>query len=432
LVAYLGDRNPSNIFPQLAVDRGGNLYFTWAQTQGPGADETGLTGETDVYYAFSTTQGASWSAPIPLTQEQGDSAVFPWMVAGDPGQVDLVFYKSNTGLNPNVAALDENGNPCEPDLPLISIAPCAQANPSVWNVYFSQSQNALNTGSNFKSVQISDHPTHRGQICTGGTACATGGNRGLLDFFTVDVDHLGAAVVAWADDNHSVAGIARTKVARQLAGNSVFKNQAINLQSTWGIKDHSVVDRAGDTYDGVGNPNPACRGMDILGASASRSDDLITMSLTLDGPPTAAAATACGTAANGGVWGAEFWASSSRGADNFYIAYVDNPLDPAHVEGGNLFNLNPTTTSLEFTRLTDGTLGGTCFPSTGPPPSGACTITMTVSAAALGIKSGAGLYSITPISTHVVGTDLFPFLGNSEHADAALAFDYMGTGTTTK
>jgi hypothetical protein len=33
-----------------------------------------------------------------LTQETGDTAVFPWMVAGDPGQVDLVYYKANSGI----------------------------------------------------------------------------------------------------------------------------------------------------------------------------------------------------------------------------------------------------------------------------------------------------------------------------------------------
>src|SRR5206468_1295439 len=124
-------------------------------------------GEQDVYYAFSTVAqgGATWSPPIPLTQEKNDSAVMPWMVAGDAGRVDIVYYKANSGLNSNVG-FDANGNPM------------------VWNVYFGQSLNALNTGKSFNSVQISDHPNHLGGICTAGLACS--GDRDLLDFFRSD------------------------------------------------------------------------------------------------------------------------------------------------------------------------------------------------------------------------------------------------------
>src|ERR671933_2757268 len=143
----------------MKVDRAGNLYYTWSQTQGPQQDQSGLLGEQDVYYAFSTVAqgGTSWSPPIPLTQEANDSAVMPWMVAGDAGRVDLVYYKANTGINSNLAFVDANGNACDEG------SPGCSDNPSVWNVYFAQSLNALNTGSNFKSVQISDHPNHLGQ-----------------------------------------------------------------------------------------------------------------------------------------------------------------------------------------------------------------------------------------------------------------------------
>jgi hypothetical protein len=433
-VADLGLHNPINIFPELTVDRGGNLYYVWAQTEGPEQDASGFIGETDVYYAFSTNQGLTWSQPIPLTQENGDSAVFPWMIAGDPGQVDVVFYKSNAGLNPNVAEVDDSGNPCPP-----STSPSCHPNPSAWNVFFGQSQNALNTGSNFKAVQISDHPNHIGQICTGGLGCTlAGGDRALLDFFTVDVDHLGAAVVAWSDDNNSV-GIARGRVARQLSGNTLLKNQTVNLKSSWGISDHAVRDRSGDVYDGIGNPKGPCPGMDLLAASADRSGDLITVSLTLNGAPTATKAMACAipTPVTGGLWGAEFWAASTsadttRSGDDFYVAYRDNLLDPPpRVEAGDFLNLNPTLTALEFAPRTPGTLGGSCFTTAGAPTAlDPCTVTMTVSASALGIKSGAGLYSITALSTHFLGTGVFPFLGNSEHADAAVSFDDLGTGTT--
>jgi hypothetical protein len=408
----------------MAVDTAGNLYYTWSQTQGPSSDPSGLTGEQDIYYTYSTDRGTTWVAPIPLTQETNDSAVMPWMVAGDPGRVDLVYYKANSGLNSNVG-FDTNGNPM------------------VWNTYFAQSINALNTGSNFKSVQISDHPNHLGGICTAGLSCS--GDRDLLDFFTVDIDHLGAANVVWADDNTTRGSDTRNKFSRQLSGVSVFKNQTINLMNTWPITDHAVTDRQGDTYDELGVANTACPGMDLLGTAANRSGDTITVTLTLDSAPTAAKAIACSNAppgvVTGGIWSAEFWAASAAGnsegyGESYYIGYRDNPPnapDNPRGEAGMINNVNPTITSLEYNPTRPATVSGTCFATAPPSP---CTVTLTTSASGLGIKPGAGMYSITGLSTFFGGKDqqtpaLFRLEeGNSEQSDAAAPFDVTGTGTT--
>src|SRR4051794_10028768 len=444
-VAELGDHNPVNLFPRLTIDRGGNLYYTWSQTQGPGRDASGLLGEQDVYYAFSTTAeaGASWSQPIPLTQEANDSAVMPWMVAGDPGQVDLVYYRANTGLNSNVAFVDANGNACDPNDPEADCGGNGVPNPSVWNVMFGQSQNALNTGSNFKNVQVTDHPNHIGQVCTAGLACS--GDRDLLDFFTVDLDHLGAANIIWSDDNTTRTTDTRNKFTRQLSGASVYRNTNISLYSSWPITDHSVTDRSGDTTTANGTPNGSCAGMDILGVSEKRSGELITVSMTLNGTPDFAKAVTCapaGFGATGGLWGVEFWAARAPASDgtpraeNFYVAYRDNPPDGApRVEGGRMDNTNAALTSLEFNPTTAGTPAapaGTCFQTRPPTP---CTLTMTVNATSLGIKPGVGLYSITGLSVFEAGTAQTPVvlrveLANSEQSDAATPFDENGTGST--
>jgi hypothetical protein len=421
-VALFGDHNPANIFPELTIDKAGTLYVTWSQTQGPGSNENGLTGEQDVYYAYSTSAGMTWSPPINLTPSTGKTAVFPWMVAGDAGQVDLVYYQASTGINSNVAVTDSNGNP---------------TNPSVWNVIFGHSNNTTNTGSNFSNTQITDHPNHVGQICTGGVGCLVGGDRSLGDFFTVDVDHLGAAVVSWTDNNGSL-GIGRARVSRQVAGNGVFSGTVIVLQSSWPIRDHSARDPSGDVFDSFGLPQGSCPGMDLLGSSASRSGDILTVTLTLNSPPSAGAAMGCSQLATGGLWGAEFWTSSSLGNDNFYIAYRDNTLDaPARAEAGRVNATNATATGFEFSLLQQATLGGTCLTAAGVPNPAAptpCTIALTTNASTLGIKSGAGLYSLTGVSQYFFGTDQpegFPIQGgNSEQADAVAALDVKGTGTT--
>jgi hypothetical protein len=454
-----GTENPANIFPQLTIDRGGNLYFTWSETQGgiaestaqqPGNQERRIpTGEQDVHYKFSTDGGLTWTPqtpPVPedvipdpteavapqpptglpttdginLTKEANDSAIFPWMVAGDPGQVGIVYYKANTGINSNVAFTDAEGT---------------RPNPSVWNVFFGQSQNALNTGANFKSVQVSAQPNHLGQICTGGLSCE--GDRDLLDFIAFDIDSRGAAVIAYSDDNQRRNTDTRDRVTRQISGPSLFKNTNVTLQSDWPIRDHAVFDRAGDVFDTASVANGPCPGMDVLKTTADRKDDRITITMTLNGPPTAANAIACGRipgTSSGGIWGAEFWAASGGDtgpANNFYIAYRDDLANGQRVEGGTVDNLNIGTTSLEFFRRTGGTLRTDCF--TTPPPQ-TCTIAMTVIASNLGITPGNGLYSITGLSAYFLGEDgRIPatrvILGNSEQADATAALHYLGSGT---
>jgi hypothetical protein len=445
--------NPANIFPQLTIDRAGNLYYTWSETQGGPTESTqanrGKGGgveqnlseqEQDVFYAYSTNGGLAWSPPINLTKENGDSAVFPWMVAGDKGNVAVTFYKANTGINSNIGFVDAEGNECEdPD------APGCRPNPSVWNVYFGQSQNALNPGPDFNTVQVTTQPNHIGQICTAGLACE--GDRDLLDFFTIDIDSRGASTIAYSDDNRRRATDTQDYNTRQIAGNSLFKNTTINLMNDWGIRNHEVTDRAGDVTNTASAPIGPCPGMDVLKATADRQDDKITVTLTLNGAPTAADAVACGNAppnpllisTTGGLWGAEFWAASdpatTTGPSNrFYIAYRDNPPDGApRVEGGTMDHVNVTVTSLEFNSRTLGTLGGNCFST--PPPTGSCTISMTVSASSLGISPGNGLMNITGLSTYLFGNLEQPIpatrliLGNSEQADAAAPFHYLGSGT---
>jgi len=180
--------------------------------------------------------------------------------------------------------------------------------------------------------------------------------------------------------------------------------------------------------------------MDLLGASSSRTNDLLTVTLTLNSAPSAMKAMACGTGGvSGGIWGAEFWAAASGddggadGGNTFYVAYRDAPPQPAAVEAGYVDDVNVAVTSLEFHPKTGvtGTLSGTCFSSAPPSP---CTLTISVRLSDLGISSGNGLYGLTGLSTYFFGTDTKPPLlrvegGNSELADATAPIHYNGSGT---
>lgn len=446
-VANIGQHDPANIFPEMTIDTAGNLYYTWSQAQGLNQSHPDTEGETDVYYTYSQGGGTTgtWVPPIDLTKETGDSAIFPWMVAGSPGQVDLVLYKANSGLNPNTAFTDTSGNSANSSCS--EPTPTCIANTTVWNTYFGQSQNALNSGANFKLVQISDHPIHIGGVCTQGIACGSSQyqNRDLLDFLTIDYDHTGAAYTTWADDNNSRQDT-RQFFSRQLSGASILAGQHIAAMNSYPITDHAVTDPAGDVLDAAGLPNGSCPGMDLLGTSEKQSNGVVTVTLTLNAPPTAAEAIKCSgePAATGGLWGAEFWSSSAPATSvglpngNFYVAYRDNPPDGSpRVEAGQVNALSPSLNHYEFSPKEAGTLGGTCtsagmVSTTAPTP---CTLVLTAPLAGLGIKPGAGMYSISGFSTYYFGSVTpVPFtrvpLGNTNLADIATPFDDNGTGTT--
>src|SRR5207302_5058069 len=70
------------------------------------------------------------------------------------------------------------------------------------------------------------YPNHDGTICEFGVACATGGDRGLLDFLQVQADPSGAADVVWADGaNDDFKGGETSAVidyAQQIGGPGLF------------------------------------------------------------------------------------------------------------------------------------------------------------------------------------------------------------------
>jgi hypothetical protein len=461
VVASLGNHEADNLFPVAAVDRGGNVYVVWTQASGDTTDASTLGGETDTYLAVSRTGGSTWSKPV-LVAPKGDSTVMPWIVAGDPGRIDVTFYRSNTSLNPNADFVDSNGVECS------SGSAGCNANASIWDTYLAQSLDALGGSPRFALTRVTDHPNHIGQICTSGLNCTTGGNRNLLDFFSVDVDHEGAAAVIFADDNNA-NHIARDKLARQLGGASLFAGASIDLGRSWPVRADGASDPAGDVIDEQGAPVGDAPGMDILDTSVSRAGDKLTVTLKLSGPPTAAAATAASKGlATGGLWGVELWSPS----DDFYVAYRDNPTDGAPtVEAGRVDNDNPTLTSTEFDPSQGGTLGGTCLPpgtasgllgavdavvqdpvtavqsaaqgvlgatqnpvgaaqaavssvtsAAAPAVTGPCTITLTTSLSGLGIGGSAPLLSATGLSVYLDGV-VGPVTSNSELADATAAFD---------
>jgi hypothetical protein len=152
-------------FPSIAVDRSGVVYAAF-------------TDNTNTYYSFSTDFGNTWSSPRQVNSGPANTAIFPWITAGN-GAVDIVYYGSSyvkAGVVPDVFPPDAS-----------------------WYVYFAQNLQADTTTSTFTQVQASASIIHYGPVCESGATC--NGNRDLLDDFGVAASPTtGLAAIIYTDD----------------------------------------------------------------------------------------------------------------------------------------------------------------------------------------------------------------------------------------
>jgi hypothetical protein len=193
-----GKGNVGTLFTVLDVDTAGNVYVVWSNDAEP----------RSTYLAVSTDEAKTWSDPIPVSPPSHKTTVFPWVVAGDPGRVWVVWYGSK-GPEP------------------------ATTNNGPWHAYAAQSLNALSKKPKFKVVTASDRVMHDNEICLSGIGCTAGQaeDRNMLDDFTADIDPQGMLWVSFNDTNHQVtaaqtdpeAGGAFIVNTKQISGPSLYK-----------------------------------------------------------------------------------------------------------------------------------------------------------------------------------------------------------------
>jgi hypothetical protein len=155
-------------FTVVAVDRASNVYVVWSERH-PQSQTT------DTMLAVSKDRGVTWGPPIKVNNGP-QTTTFPWIVAGEAGKIDIVYYGTSAkGPSPEEVPMD-----------------------SKWRVWMAQSLNALDPKPSFKENPATGF-MHVGSICTSGTGCAAG-TRDLLDFFQVDIDEAGLANIAYTDN----------------------------------------------------------------------------------------------------------------------------------------------------------------------------------------------------------------------------------------
>ncbi|HUP93040.1 MAG TPA: hypothetical protein VM074_12410 [Solimonas sp.] len=200
--------NTANKFPAADHDSEGNLYFAYTEegswdafvTTVPNAELLNCTGGV----AGGGESLLDASEPVQVNRDTVETTAFPWLVAsGLPGRVAVSFYGSQVDGAPDDASL-----------------------PHVWDVYVSQSLNALDGDkADFYQVKASSHPMHYDQICQNGLGCTTGGDRSLVDFFAIDFNPANGELLVvynWAHKRpDDPAGLATaTVVIRQVGGPS--------------------------------------------------------------------------------------------------------------------------------------------------------------------------------------------------------------------
>jgi hypothetical protein len=178
--------DPDLLFPVASMDSGRNLHVTFAI-------KGSVSGTSSTFQVFTTVASAAtnwtqWATPVQVSLAPSNVNVFPWVVAGGPGRSDSVWYGTSSFIDPST-----NGG-------------------QAWNVYMSQVVWPVNaTGGvtlaapTVSMVKVSPHPMHYNSICLLGTGCITAqGDRNLADFFTVTIDHSGAAQVEYDDTSNGL------------------------------------------------------------------------------------------------------------------------------------------------------------------------------------------------------------------------------------
>ena len=172
-------------WPAIAIDPAGTIYLVWdtaATTTGP-ADACGNPppAPNQIKLAVSHDFGKTFSAPITIAAPANARAFWPWIVAGDPGKLSIVWYQTNQLVDVDCQKSDVY-------------------------VYDAQVFGADTAQPQVTVVKAMDRPVSANSVCQGGTECVAESfdpngskDRRLGDFFTNAVDQRGCVLIATGD-----------------------------------------------------------------------------------------------------------------------------------------------------------------------------------------------------------------------------------------
>jgi hypothetical protein len=203
----------SELFNSVAVDDGGNVYVAFVARTIAGTTARPIPSEYDAYVSVSRDGGDHWNGsttsnagtPHRVNTDLG-THYMPWVVAGQDGAIDIVFYRTA-----QVA-------PVSPDFH----KPVGTSTTATWQVHMSQS---LDHGGSFTQSRVDDAGPggiYFGDICSTGIFCGGappgsgwGNDRTLYDVFGAAIGPDGALRTAWTDARDTYSASCRPGIADQ-------------------------------------------------------------------------------------------------------------------------------------------------------------------------------------------------------------------------
>src|SRR5438034_3826376 len=152
-------------WPAIAIDAGGTVYLTWdtnerqAGTTG-GCNGAETPGANSVELVYTKDLGKTWSAPITVAHPGNARVFWPWVAAGNAGNVSVVWYQTE----PQDGMPDLDCQTGHIHVMESSMIGATGKKPQTW------------------TVDSAGRVVHVGWVCQGGTTClATGPARRLGD-----------------------------------------------------------------------------------------------------------------------------------------------------------------------------------------------------------------------------------------------------------
>lgn len=168
-------------WPSIALDDEGGVYLVYDDDPrqagtGGGCDGNPTPVANSVRLVYSPDFGEHWNAPITIAKPVGRRVFWPWVVAGDKGKVNVVWYETNK-------VVDLACQNADISVKTATLTGADTANPAMQTI--DPIGRPISVDSN---------------ICQSGTTCvATGEDRRLGDFFTNSVDSVGCVLIATGD-----------------------------------------------------------------------------------------------------------------------------------------------------------------------------------------------------------------------------------------
>ena len=91
-------------WPAIAIDAAGAVYLVWdtddrqAETNG-GCNGARTPAANSIMLVSTTDLGKSWSAPVTVAHTNGVRVFWPWIAAGDAGNVSVVWYQTELRIS---------------------------------------------------------------------------------------------------------------------------------------------------------------------------------------------------------------------------------------------------------------------------------------------------------------------------------------------